>query len=101
VETYIILQRWTDGGISRVDAVSDRETAARRAALEMGGTHHVYFTLGHYDAITIVEAPDAEAVAAYTLEIGTHGNIRTETMRAFSESEFLALASRRPRWSLP
>ena len=96
--TYIILSKWTDQGIRNVDQVADRERSAKRAAADMSGAHTVYFTLGEYDAVNIVEAPDETAAAAYALEIASHGNIRTTTMRAFTEAEFLALLKTRPRW---
>ena len=96
--TYIILSKWTDQGIRNVDQVADRERSAKRAAADMSGAHKVYFTLGEYDAVNIVEAPDETAAAAYALEIASHGNIRTTTMRAFTEAEFLALLKTRPRW---
>jgi uncharacterized protein with GYD domain len=96
---YIILAKWTDQGIMHVDEVANRERKAKEAAKQMSGSHTVYFTLGEYDAVNIVEAPTEELAAAYALEIGTHGNIRTTTMRAFTESEFLALLQDRRRWS--
>jgi uncharacterized protein with GYD domain len=92
------LAKWTDAGIRNVDNVADREQAAKRAASQMEGSHTVYFTLGEYDAVNIVEAPTEEAAAAYALEIGTHGNIRTTTMRAFTEVEFAQMLEHRSRW---
>lgn len=98
--TYIVLAKWTDAGIRNVDKVTDREEAAKQAASQMEGSHTVYFTLGAYDAVNIVEAPTEEGAAAYALEIGTHGNIRTTTMRAFTEVEFVQLLKNRPRWAV-
>ncbi len=96
--TYIILARWTDQGVAKLDEVAQREQGAKQAARTINGSHTVYFTLGEYDAVNIVEAPTEEAAAAYALEIASHGNIRTTTMRAFTEEEFLRLARDRPRW---
>lgn len=98
--TYIVLAKWTDQGMRNVDQVAAREKSAKRAANAMSGSHTVYFTLGQYDAVNVVEAPDEETAAAYALEIGTHGNIRTTTMRAFTETEFVELLNRRPRWEI-
>jgi uncharacterized protein with GYD domain len=47
----------------------------------------VYWTLGRYDVATILEAPDDAAVTALGLSIGALGNVRTETLRAFSAAE--------------
>jgi uncharacterized protein with GYD domain len=99
--TYIIVSKWTDQGMRNVDQVADRERGAKRAAADMSGSQKVYFTLGEYDAVNIVEAPDETAAAAYALEIASHGNIRTTTMRAFTEVEFLDLLKTRPRWEIP
>ena len=47
-----------------------------------------YWLMGRYDLVTILEAPDAEAVSRFALTVGMQGNGRTETMRAFSLDEF-------------
>lgn len=98
--TYIILSKWTDQGMRNVDQVANREKSAKRAATKMSGSATVYFTLGEYDAINIIDAPDERAAAAYALEIASHGNIRTTTMRAFTEGEFMDLLEIRPRWQI-
>jgi uncharacterized protein with GYD domain len=99
VPTYIILGRWTDRGIEQVDNVPQRERSSQAAASGAQVRHTVYFTLGEYDAISIIEAESEEEAAAYALEIGTHGNLRTTTMRAFKPDEFMRLLDMRPRWS--
>src|SRR5215471_13724330 len=97
--TYIILDRWTDRGIELVDEVPRRERSSQMAAGGAGLRHTVIFTLGEYDTVSIIEAESEEDAAAYALEIGTHGNLRTTTMRAFNQEEFLRLLETRPRWS--
>ena len=99
--TYILLSRWTDQGIKNVDQVANREKGATAAAAGMQVSQTLYFTLGEYDAVNIIEAPDDDTAAAFALEIGTHGNLRTTTMRAFTAPEFLDLLAKRPRWSIP
>ena len=47
----------------------------------------IYWTLGHYDLVAIIEAPDDKSATAFTLAIGAAGNIRTETLRAFDAEE--------------
>jgi uncharacterized protein with GYD domain len=47
----------------------------------------VYWTLGQYDVVTIVEAPDDAAVTAMLLSTGALGNVRTTCMRAFDADE--------------
>jgi uncharacterized protein with GYD domain len=45
------------------------------------------WTIGPYDAVSIIEAPDDETVTAFALAMCGQGNVRTTTMRAFDRSE--------------
>jgi len=47
----------------------------------------LYWTLGHYDLVAIVEAPDDKAATAFALAVGAAGNVRTQTLRAFGREE--------------
>jgi uncharacterized protein with GYD domain len=47
----------------------------------------IYWTLGHHDVVTIAEAPDDESITAFLLAAGGQGNLRTQSMRAFSAAE--------------
>ena len=86
--TYIVLNNWTEQGIRNVKDTVNRLNAARRAA-EAAGVRILafYWTLGQYDLVAIIEAPDDEAMARLGLQIGMQGNARTITLRAFSEQE--------------
>ena len=48
----------------------------------------IFYTAGDSDILMILDAPDAEAVAKWVLFIGSRGNVRTRTVRAFTEDEF-------------
>ena len=62
--------------------------AARQALENMGGRLHGYrLTLGEYDAVVTIEAPDDEAYATYALNLAQQGNVRTTTLKAFTEEE--------------
>jgi uncharacterized protein with GYD domain len=54
----------------------------------------LYWTLGSYDIVAIVEAPDVETITAIGLSIGKLGNVRTETLRAFSKAEMAAILNK-------
>jgi uncharacterized protein with GYD domain len=56
----------------------------------------VYWTLGSYDLVTIVEAPDDETVTAFALAAGSQGNIRTTTLRAFDQEQFQQILNKTP-----
>lgn len=94
MSTYIQLVKWTDQGIATLRDVPNRERRASERADELVGTHTTWFTLGEWDAVNFIEAPDDETAAARALEIAGHGNIRTVTMRAFSLDEFKQILAR-------
>ena len=63
--------------------------AARQAVEDAGGKlHAVYYTMGRFDAVAILEAPDDVTASRLALATGMEGNIRTETLKAFNEEEF-------------
>ena len=85
MQTFVMLLKWTDQGIRNV---KDTVTRSRElsAALEKAGgkTLGVYYTQGRYDLITIGEVPNEETAMAFALSMSKAGNVRTETLRAFS-----------------
>jgi len=86
--TYIALLNYTDQGVKNMKGVPERVLAARQALENMGGRLHGYrLTLGEYDAVVTVEAPDDEAYATIVLNIAAQGNIRSTTLKAFTEEE--------------
>ncbi len=83
--TFIALGNFTEQGIRTVKETTKRADAVREAASRYGVTmKQIYWTLGSYDIVTVVEAPNEEAVTAFALAVGSAGNIRTQTLRAFS-----------------
>ncbi|MDI6754556.1 MAG: GYD domain-containing protein [Thermodesulfobacteriota bacterium] len=87
--TYISLLRYTQKGMETVKEGPNRVEAAKKAFKAFGGElKQFYLVMGQYDAIVISEGPDDETAAKLALAIGSLGNIRTETMRAFTEDEF-------------
>ncbi|HEX9608547.1 MAG TPA: GYD domain-containing protein [Gemmatimonadaceae bacterium] len=87
--TYISMLRYTQQGISAIKNSPARIDAAKDAYRKAGGElKAIYLTLGQYDLVAIAEMPNDEAVARMALAFGAQGNIRSETMRAFSEADF-------------
>ena len=85
---YVILANWTDQGIKNVkDSV--RRAEAFETAIEKAGGKSIglYYTLGKHDIVAVVQAPNDEAIASVLYSTGSLGNVRTETLRAFSISE--------------
>ncbi len=87
--TYINLVTWTDQGIRNINEAPQRIDAFRKTVEAAGGKlTGFYVTMGKYDIVTIVEAPNDEALANIALKTGSKGSVRTETMKAFTEQEF-------------
>ena len=95
--TYITLARFTQQGIENIKASPDRLDAAKQVFQNMGAEIKAFHLVtGTYDMVIISEAPDDETIAKLALIIGKQGNIRTETIRAFTEEEYRDLISALP-----
>jgi uncharacterized protein with GYD domain len=87
--TYISLISWTDQGIKNIKEAPQRIDAFKKAVEAAGGkVNGFYVTMGKYDIVTIIDVPSDEAYANIALSTGSKGSIRTETMKAFAESQF-------------
>ncbi len=85
---YILLINWTDQGINKVKESYDRYSSFR-ALVEKAGGKLVggYLTFGEYDYVIIIEAPNDEAVMSLVVKVGSYGNVRTKTLKAFTAEE--------------
>ena len=89
---YIMLVNWTDQGIRNVKDSPKRLDAARSAAKGVGAEiKDFYMTMGDHDIVLVVDAPTDEAMAKLALIQGSAGNVRTKTLKAFSETEYRAI----------
>ena len=87
--TFVILLNWTDQGIKSVKDSTSRADAAQELMGSLGvELKEVYWTLGNYDVVSIAEAPDDESMTAAMLKLGSLGNVRSTTLRAFARGEF-------------
>ncbi len=85
---YITLLNYTDQGVRNAKGGPERVAAARQAWENAGGRIHSYrLTLGQYDAVVVSDAPDDETYATLILNVAAQGNIRTTTLKAFTEEE--------------
>jgi uncharacterized protein with GYD domain len=86
--TYIVLCQFTDQGVRSVKETTKRAEAFKAMAKKAGATvKELYWTMGQYDLVTVMEAPDDVSATALLLSIGALGNIRTQALRAFSADE--------------
>ena len=95
---YINLINWTDQGIRTAPKETlDRASAAAKAAESLGGKlKDIYWTVGPYDIVTVAEFPDDAAGTAFLLALGSQGNVRTTTMRAFKSDEVAEILKKMP-----
>lgn len=85
---YVILGSYTDQGIRNVKKTTKRAEAFRALAKKMGvRVKDIYWTMGRYDVVTIIDAPDDATATRLLLAAGSLGNVRTETLRAYTETE--------------
>ncbi len=88
--TFISLVTFTDQGIRNVKDSPDRLQAFRQMAEKHGvSVKAAYYTMGAYDIVTIIEGSE-DAVMSALLKLGSLGNVRGQTMRAFTPDEFKA-----------
>lgn len=93
---YIALYNFTEQGIHNVKGTVDRARAAKKAAEGMGiRVIGVWWTLGQYDMVTIAEGPE-EAMTQFLLVLAGQGNVRSMSMRAFSEDEMAQIVQGLP-----
>jgi uncharacterized protein with GYD domain len=87
--TYVTLCRWTEQGIRNVKESPARYDAFKELAESMGcKVKSIHLVTGPYDLVVITEGPDDETMAKLSLATGSQGGVRTETLRAFTESEY-------------
>ena len=91
MSNFVILGNWTEQGIRNVAAAPERIKAARSMIEKAGGKIQLFMTMGEYDFVWIVEIPKDNDMAAIILCIGSMGNIRTKTMKAWTEAESVKL----------
>jgi uncharacterized protein with GYD domain len=86
--TYISLLKMTTEGAKNVKSLIQRQRDAVKAAQAAGvKVHGTWMTLGRYDLVSVVEAPDDATMARVALQVGKNGNFSTETLKAFNEAE--------------
>ena len=91
---YISLIRYTEQGVKTFKELSQRLEETKTAGEPVGAKLVGYYlTMGQYDAVAITEAPDDHTIAKLALAATAHGNVRTETMRAFTEEEAKTIAA--------
>lgn len=86
--TFISFISWTDQGMRNIKEAPQRSKAARALLEKMGGSvQQIYLTSGNQDVVLIADVPDGDVMAKFALAVGSLGNVRTNTVRAWSEDD--------------
>jgi uncharacterized protein with GYD domain len=97
VATYIALVNFTDQGVRHIRQTTERAKTLVKAGSNLGVViKNIYWTLGSYDAVFTAEAADDDTMTAFALSMGSLGNIRTQTLRAFSAEEMNRILEKIP-----
>jgi uncharacterized protein with GYD domain len=89
---YVVLANFTDQGVKNVKDTTKRADAFKELAKSKGASvKDIYWTLGRFDIVATVDAPDDATMTALGLSIAQAGNIRTQTLRAFSAADMGAI----------
>ena len=90
--TYVSLIRWTDQGIKNYKDTTSRAADFIKLVESKGGrVRETLWTVGEYDLVVVADFPDDEAGTAALLQVGSLGNVRSNTMRAFGADEMTAI----------
>ena len=93
--TYVLLCNFTDQGIRNIKDTPKRAEAFKALAKEHGCTvKEILWTHGHYDSVSIIDAPDDASTTSLCLSVAKLGNIRTHTLRAFSAAEIARIVDK-------
>jgi len=95
--TYITLYKFTDQGIKGIKDIPQRMEDAIKNYEAMGGkVIGVYTVMGEYDIVAIGEVPSDEIAMTFALALGSQGNVRTTTLKAFTKEQFAAMVKKLP-----
>ena len=93
--TFISTVQFTDQGMKEIKATGKRAEAFRANAAKMGvEVKNIFWTLGRFDGLVVFDAPDDETATALMLQLGSFGNVHTETMRAYEAAEIEPILSK-------
>ena len=95
--TYVVLCTFTDQGIRSVKNTVSRADAAKEAASKFGvNMREVLWVQGQYDIVTLCDAKDEQSIATFGLTLASQGNIKMQTLRAFTRDDMAAIVGKLP-----
>ncbi len=95
--TYVVMMKLTDQGIKDIKNAPQRIEAAAKAIEALGGKlTGFWLTAGRYDYVATAEMPSDEVGMTYLLGLGAAGNVKTETMKAYTREQFAEFVKKLP-----
>lgn len=95
--TYVGLMSFTDKGIQGVKDTTKRAAAAKEAAKKAGvNMRELFWTMGEYDIVCVLESEDEHALAAFSLAVAMQGNVRSHSLRAYTAGEMDKILAKLP-----
>jgi uncharacterized protein with GYD domain len=89
--TYILLSTLTQQGVQTLKANPERLLQVNKDIEELGArVLHQWATLGEFDFVNVVEAPDLTTIAKISVSLASRGSVRIETLPALGIDDFLA-----------
>jgi uncharacterized protein with GYD domain len=96
MQHYIILGNLTEQGFREIKDAPKRDEDARRLLERLGGRMQLYYTMGEYDFVAIVDLPTEENMLRFLSEMSSLGYARTRTLKAWSETEIARVLAKKP-----
>ena len=94
---YIGLLKFTDKGLQSIKQTTQRAAAAKEVAQRMGvNMREIFWTLGEYDLVCVLEAADETALNAFNLAVAMQGNVRSQSLRALTAAEMDKVLAKLP-----
>jgi uncharacterized protein with GYD domain len=87
VLVFLVLGNWTDEGFKNAKDAPIRIKETHKVVAEAGGKMQLYYTLGEYDFIMVLDVTDDKAIIKVLAWLGSKGNVRTKTLKAWTEDE--------------
>ena len=86
--TYVMLTNLTSEGVRTLKNNPGRVAEVNKEVEQIGAKVQAqYATLGQYDFVTIVEAPDEKTMAKVSVELGSRGTMSSQTLTAISADD--------------
>ena len=95
--TFISTVQFTEKGMQDIKSTCERAAAFQKSAEKMGAkVQNIFWTLGPFDGVVILEAADDQTATAVMLQLGAFGNVRTQTARAYQAEEMEQILGKLP-----